>query len=116
MGQMQMTVGHSKTMVLLYKDGLKKETKKTGHYQKLLEKEMSKTQKLNLWLNRAISKSKRSDQTEMLSEMKLKLDAAATELKELEEETQQIMVQRDDLQFEFDCLKAEEARRAERDQ
>ena len=76
-------MGYSRTIILLYKDALKTERKKTSRYRELLDVEMTTTSKLQKRLDRAKGQPKRPGQEAKWTQMMQQLGAAAKERDEM---------------------------------
>ena len=108
-------MGYSRTIILLYKDALKTERKKTSRYRELLDEEMTTTSKLQKRLDRAKGQPKRSGQEAKWTQMMQQLGAAAKERDEMHDQLLKTLEHQELVQQELDQLKAEAAQRAARE-
>ena len=108
-------MGYSRTIILLYKDALKTERKKTSRYRELLDEEMTTTSKLQKRLDRAKGQPKRPGQEAKWTQMMQQLGAAAKERDEMHEQLLKTLEHQEQVQQELDQLKAEAAQRTARE-
>jgi hypothetical protein len=101
--------------LILYKDALKVEKRKTTRYQELLAGEVETTSKLQKRLSRAKDQSKKPGQETKLTKMMHQLGAAAKERDEMHDQLLKTLEHQELVQQELDQLKAEAAQRAARE-